>query len=161
MAPSRVADRVVDWVAVAAFSGMFLCVLAQVVFRYFLGEPLVWSDELARYLFIWASFLGWIVAARRGSHLAIDMLATRLPARGRALVRIAGALCGVAFAALLVWYGWRIMLRNLDVETTTLFFSQGVVYAIVPAAALAVGLYALADLVAGWRALAAGPGSRA
>ena len=52
---------------------MFACVLGQVVFRYFLGEPLVWSDELARYLFVWASFLGWIIAARRRSHLAIDM----------------------------------------------------------------------------------------
>ena len=78
MVSARVVDRVVDGVAVAAFSGMFLCVLAQVVFRYFLGEPLTWSDELARYLFVWASFLGWIVAARRRSHLAIDMAATRL-----------------------------------------------------------------------------------
>ena len=161
MVPVRVVDRVVDWVAVAAFSGMFLCVLGQVVFRYFLGEPLVWSDELARYLFIWASFLGWIIAARRGSHLTIDMVAMRLPSRGAAALRIVGALCGLAFAGLLVWYGWRIMLRNLDVDTTTLFFSQGVVYAIVPVAAFAVGLYALADLVAGWRALAAGAEARA
>ena len=161
MAAVRVVDRVVDWVAVAAFSGMFACVLAQVFFRYFLGEPLVWSDELARYLFIWASFLGWIIAARRGSHLTIDMLATRLAPRGRAAVRAFGALCGIAFAALLVWYGWRITLRNLDVDTTTLFFTQGVVYAIVPVAALAVGLYAIADLVAAWRALGAGREARA
>ena len=157
----RVVDRVVDWVAVAAFTGMFGCVLAQVVFRYFLGEPLVWSDELARYLFVWASFLGWIVAARRRSHLAIDMAATRLSSRGRAVLRIVGALCGIAFAALLVWYGWRIMVRNLDVDTTSLFFSQGVVYAIVPVAAFAVGIYAIADLVAAWRALGDRAGARA
>ena len=151
MAASRVVDRVVDWVAVAAFAGMFACVLGQVVFRYFLGAPLVWSDELARYLFVWASFLGWIIAARRRSHLSIDMLTTRLPAHGGAALRALGALCGIAFAALLVFYGWRIAARNLDVDTTTLFFSQGVVYAIVPIAALAVGLYAIADLRAALR----------
>ena len=122
MTRARVVDRLVDWVAVAAFAGMFACVLAQVVFRYFLGAPLVWSDELARYLFVWASFLGWILAARRRSHLSIDMLATKLPPRGQAVVRAFGAMCGVAFAALLVFYGWRITARNLDVETTTLFF---------------------------------------
>jgi TRAP-type C4-dicarboxylate transport system permease small subunit len=154
MTPARVVDRLVDWVAVAAFAGMFSCVLAQVLFRYFLGAPLVWSDELARYLFVWASFLGWILAARRRSHLSIDMLATKLPARGQAALRMLGALAGVSFAGLLVFYGWRIMLRNLDVDTTTLFFSQGVVYAIVPVAALAVGLYALADLRAALRAYA-------
>jgi len=153
VAATRWIDRVVDGVAVAAFAGMFACVLGQVVFRYFLGEPLVWSDELARYLFVWASFLGWIIAARRRSHLVIDMAATRLSPRGQALLRIVGALAGVAFAALLVWYGWRIAARNLDVETTTLFFSMGVVYAIVPVAAVAVGLYAVADARAAWRAV--------
>jgi TRAP-type C4-dicarboxylate transport system permease small subunit len=148
------AARAIDLLAIAAFTGMFLCVIAQVVFRYFLGSPLVWSDELARYLFVWASFLGWIIAARRRSHLSIDMAVARLAPRGRAALRLVGALAGVAFAALLVFYGWRITARNLDVETTTLFFSMGVVYAMVPVAALAVGLYAIADGLAAWRSLA-------
>lgn len=154
---SRGIDRAVDAAAVVAFAGMFACVLGQVVFRYFLGDPLVWSDELGRYLFVWASFLGWIIAARRRSHLSIDTAATRLGPRGSATLRIVGALAALAFASILVWYGGQIARRNLDVETTTLFFSMGAVYAIVPAAALAVGLYALADLRAAWRAwLAAG-----
>ena len=147
----RLIDRAVDVAAIAAFAGMFACVLGQVGFRYVLGDPLVWSDELARYLFVWASFLGWIIAARRRSHLSIDTVMLRLAPRGQAALRVVGALAGIAFAAVLVVYGWRITQRNLDVETTTLFFSQGVVYAIVPVAAVAVALYALAylSLVAG------------
>ncbi|HET9338564.1 MAG TPA: TRAP transporter small permease [Casimicrobiaceae bacterium] len=156
MTTARWIDRVVDGVAIAAFAGMFACVLGQVLFRYFLGSPLTWSDELARYLFVWASFLGWIIAARRRSHLSIDMAASRAGPRGRAVLRLVGALAGLAFAGLLVFYGWRITARNLDVETTTLFFTMGVVYAMVPAAALAVGLYAIADGLAAWRALARG-----
>lgn len=156
MTTVRSIDRVVDAVAIAAFAGMFACVLGQVLFRYFLGSPLTWSDELARYLFVWASFLGWIIAARRRSHLSIDMAASRAGPRGRAVLRLVGALAGLAFAGLLVFYGWRITARNLDVETTTLFFTMGVVYAMVPAAALAVGLYAIADALAAWRALARG-----
>jgi TRAP-type C4-dicarboxylate transport system permease small subunit len=156
----RVADRTVDALAIAAFTGMFLCVLGQVVFRYCLGDPLVWSDELGRYLFVWASFLGWIIAARRRSHLSIDMAATRVGPRGRALLRLVGALAAIAFAALLGWYGWRIAVRNADVDTTTLFFSMGVVYAIVPVAAAAVGLYAFADARGALRLLVS-PGARA
>ena len=151
-------DRVVDGAAIAAFAGMFACVLAQVGFRYFLGDPLVWSDELARYLFVWASFLGWIIAARRRSHLSIDMAAARLAPRGQAALRLVGALAAIAFAAVLLFYGWRITERNLDVDTTTLFFPMGVVYAIVPLAALAVGLYALADARAAMRAFLLAPG---
>lgn len=158
---TRWVDRAVDGLAVTAFVGMFACVFGQVIFRYFLGSPLVWSDELARYLFVWASFLGWIVAARRRSHLSIDMASTRLGPRGNAVLRLIGSLAGIVFAAILVFYGWRIMQRNLDVETTTLFFPVGVVYAIVPFAAIAVGLYALADLRNAFRTFAPTPESPA
>ena len=152
---SRGIDRAVDAVAVAAFAGMFACVISQVFFRYFLDDPLVWSDELGRYLFVWASFLGWIIAARRRSHLSIDMVATRLGPRGKAVLRAIGALAAIAFAGILAWYGVQIARRNLDVETTTLFFSMGAVYAIVPIAAVAVGVYALVDLRAALRSFMA------
>ncbi len=142
---TQIAGRAIDTLAIVLFAAMFACVLGQVVFRYFLGSPLTWSDELARYLFVWCAFLGWIVAARKRSHIGIAMVGERLPPRGRALFHFAGALAAIAFAAILAWYGTRIMLRNLDVETVALFFSIGVVYAIVPLAALAVGLHALAD----------------
>lgn len=144
-------DRLVDLAAMVAFSAMFGCVLAQVFFRYVLNDPLVWSDELARYLFVWTAFLGWIIAARRRSHLSIGMLVAKLPPRAAAACRVAGALVAVAFAGVLGWYGWRIMVRNLDVDTTALPLSMGVVYAIVPLAALAVALYALADARAALR----------
>jgi TRAP-type C4-dicarboxylate transport system permease small subunit len=139
------AERVVDALAVATFTGMFLCVLVQVVLRYGFDRPLVWSDELARYLFVWCAFLGWIVAARRRSHLAISVVADKLSPRGQAAFALAGAVANVAFCTILVWYGVQITRRNLDIDTVALFFTFGFVYAIVPVAALAVALYALAE----------------
>ena len=146
------AARAVDIIAIATFAGMFACVLGGVGFRYFLGDPLTWSDELARYLFVWCSFLGWIVAARRRSHLAIGSLPERASPRVRALLALFGAAAALAFAAVLAWHG-RDRARNLDVDTTTLFFTMGIVYAIVPLAAIAVGLHAIADARTAWRAL--------
>lgn len=144
-AVARVAARVVDTLAVVTFAGMFACVLAQVVLRYFFGSPLTWSDELARYLFVWCAFIGWVIAARRRSHLGVALVVERAPPRIAALLHFTGALASVAFAGVLLWYGLQIAGRNADVETVTLFFTLGVVYAIVPAAALAVGLCAIAD----------------
>jgi TRAP-type C4-dicarboxylate transport system permease small subunit len=137
--------RAVDGLAIATFTAMFACVLAQVVFRYFFGDPLVWSDELARYLFIWCSFLGWVIAARKRSHLSVSIMADRLASSGRALATLLGAVAAIAFAALLVYYGVRITARNWDVETTSLAMPMGVVYAIVPVAAAAVAFHAFAD----------------
>jgi TRAP-type C4-dicarboxylate transport system permease small subunit len=149
------AARAVDLMAIATFSGMFACVLGQVGFRYFLGNPLTWSDELARYLFVWCAFLGWIIAARRRNHLAIGSLPERASPRIRAALALLAAAAALAFAAVLAFYGTRIALRNVDVDTTTLFFTMGVVYAIVPLAAIAVGLHALADGRSALRALSA------
>ena len=141
------ATRVVDALAIASFTGMFLCVLAQVILRYVFDRPLVWSDELARYLFVWCAFLGWIVAARRRSHLAIGVFADRCEPRGRALFALAASAAALIFAAVLFAYGIQIAARNLDIGTVALFFSFGFVYAIVPVAALAVGVYAIADAI--------------
>jgi len=152
----RMAARAVDVAAIVVFTAMFGCVIAQVVFRYFLGDPLVWSDELARYLLVWCAFLGWVIAARRRSHLAVSMLESRLGPRGRGALGFVGALAALLFSAMLGWQGWRIAARNLDVDTTTLFFTFGVVYAIVPLACLLVGLHALADARAALRRLVGG-----
>ena len=150
----RYAERTIDALAITLFVAMFGCVLGQVVFRYFLGSPLVWSDELARYLFVWCAFLGWIVAARKRSHLGIAVVVERLGPRGAAALRLVGALAAVTFAGVLVYYGTRITLRNVDVDTVALFFTIGAVYVIVPLAGVAVGIYALADAWAAAGALA-------
>jgi len=157
---ASLAARAVDALAIATFTGMFACVLGQVVCRYFFGDPLTWSDELARYLFVWCSFLGWVIAARRRSHLAIGSLPQRASPRVRAALALFAAVAAVAFAAVLTFYGTRIALRNFDVETTTLFFTMGALYAIVPLAAISVGLHALADALAAvraWSAASAAP----
>lgn len=146
--------RLTDIAAIILFAAMFLCVLAQVFFRYFLGNPLVWSDELSRYLFVWVSFLGWVIAARKRSHLTVSVFDGRLGPRGRAVLKLVGAVAAILFAVLLAWQGWRIAMRNMDVETTTLAVSAGVIYLIVPVAAILVGLYAASDLVRAVRVFA-------
>jgi hypothetical protein len=53
-------------------------VAAQVFFRYVLNHSLFWSEELARYILVWLTFLGASVAYRRGVHPRIDLFVSRL-----------------------------------------------------------------------------------
>src|SRR5438874_13455994 len=108
MVLARAATRVVDALAIATFAGMFACVLAQVVLRYGFDRPLVWSDELARYLFVWCAFLGWIVAARRRSHLTIGVISDRCGPPGRGLFGLAASAAPRAVALLLCGSAMRI-----------------------------------------------------
>jgi len=141
----RAAERIIDAAAIVAFTCIFLCVFLQVILRYVFNNPMTWSEELARYLFIWCAFLGWIVAARRRSHLAITVVGDRLAPRGQAAFALVGALATLAFCGVLGFYGVQITRRNVDIDTVALFFTFAAVYAVVPIAAAAVGLHALAD----------------
>lgn len=131
--------------AVLLFIAMVSLVLAQVVARKFF-EPLVWSEELARYLFIWVSFIGWVIATERRTHVAIGFVGERAsPATARVLGVFTDA-ATLVLMALLIYYGVRIVDNNRDVETVTLFFSYALVYAAVPVAALAIAAITLARL---------------
>src|SRR5207302_151901 len=46
---------------------------AQVAARYVLGDPLIWSEEAARYLFVWVSMIGAALAIREGGHFGLDI----------------------------------------------------------------------------------------
>ena len=142
----RVVERVVDGMAIAAFCGIFLCVLVQVVFRYAFNSPLTWSEELARYLFIWCAFLGWIVASRRNSHLAMTFLTDRFPRGGRIALAGLVQLATLVFAWLLGTRGLTLVRNNWDVENVAVPFNLGVVYLIEPIAATFIAMYALMAL---------------
>jgi TRAP-type C4-dicarboxylate transport system permease small subunit len=52
---------------------------AQVVTRYVLGDSLIWSEEAARYLFVWVSMIGAALALREGGHFGLDILIRPMP----------------------------------------------------------------------------------
>ncbi len=72
-------ERVADGLMIALFLLIFALVLAQVVFRYVLNDPLVWSEELARLAFVWVAMLAWSLGLRRRSHIAVTVFGDALP----------------------------------------------------------------------------------
>ena len=69
-------------------SVMTLVVFLQVVFRYVLGRPLDWSEEMARYLFVWLSVLGAALGVQKGGHFGLDFFRRMLPGPGKRFIRI-------------------------------------------------------------------------
>jgi TRAP-type C4-dicarboxylate transport system permease small subunit len=143
---ARVANRVVDWLAITLFIAMCALVLGQVVARKLL-DPLVWSEELARYIFIWVCFLGWVIGSRNNSHLAADFLFTRVSPRVRAVFHLVCEIGALVLGAILLRYGFKLVQNNWDVDTITLFFNYGFVYAIVPASAVMMVAIAINNIV--------------
>jgi TRAP-type C4-dicarboxylate transport system permease small subunit len=129
----------VDVLAIVLFLLMLVLVIASVVLRA-AGDPLIWGDELTRYLFVWVALLAWSIAARRKSHIAIYLFVEMLPRRVRFGLEMATHAAVVLFALIMVVQGVRMTIRNLDIETITLFFTFAVVYAAAPVAGVLVAL---------------------
>lgn len=144
----KTAERILDAVAVGLFAAMFGAIVLQIVLRYAFNTPLVWTDEVASYLFVWVSFLGWAMATRKRIHIGIGLVADRLPARGRRLLRAFWCVATIAFAILLLVVGVVAVRRNADVQMVSLDFALWPVYAVVPIAAALLVLYGVRDLLA-------------
>lgn len=149
---------VVRVIAEAAIVLLFLAMVAsamgQVLARYVFNVPLRWSEEMARYLFIWLSFLGaWLAWARR-DHLGIDLLLESLPERAAQVLRILVELAVLTFAALSMYYGQRILAISAGQPSAVLRIPMAWVYA---AFYVGMALVVLETLV-GWleRALRVG-----
>ena len=62
---------------------MVILVFGNVVLRYAFNLGMTMSEELSRFLFVWLTFLGAIVAFREHGHLGVDMVVSRLPPSGK------------------------------------------------------------------------------
>jgi TRAP-type C4-dicarboxylate transport system permease small subunit len=96
-------------VAGALISGISICVLFQVIFRYLLKSPLAWSDEMSRYLLVWMVFVGAAVATDRLSHFHMDVIRQFIPASFSRHVDIGVLLAMFVFAASIAIFGVQIL----------------------------------------------------
>src|SRR5579884_2697295 len=99
-------DRAIGAVVepVAAFLVLVeVVILAAGVFtRYVLGNPLVWSDELATIIFLWLAMLGSVVAYRRGEHISLSVLVRRASPRMRRVLETISSVVTAVFVIELV-----------------------------------------------------------
>jgi TRAP-type C4-dicarboxylate transport system permease small subunit len=67
-------DRAINWALAVLMAVMVVVISLQVWYRFVLNNPLDWSEELGRYVFVWISFLGSAAGVRYQVHLGIDVL---------------------------------------------------------------------------------------
>ena len=103
-----------------------ICILfAGVVSRYVFDSPLMWTDELANFLFLWLSMLGTVVALRRGEHMRLTTFVNSLrPQWGRWLGTV-GALVVIVFVLEILLPAAQYLEVQQSTELITLSISDG------------------------------------
>lgn len=86
------------YICVFLMSFMTLLIFVQVVMRYVFNNSLSWSEELARYVFIWLIYIGISYGCKLRKHIKIDAALYLFPKKVRPYVVLIGDLLFIAFA---------------------------------------------------------------
>jgi tripartite ATP-independent transporter DctM subunit len=95
---------------------------AGVISRYALGAPLIWSDDLARFLFLWLSMLGAVIALHRSEHMRLSVLAARVSPATRDWLEAVSSLIVLLFLLLLLLPGY----AEVDMQRVVTIDSLGI-----------------------------------
>ena len=141
-------DRLLTWVCVVLFAVLVVDVTWQVFARQVLDQPSTWSEELAKYLFIWLGlFASALVFGERG-HIAVDFAVKKLPAKAQVVVSVLIQLSILVFTALvLVWGGARVVDLAWEQNLTGLPVNVGPLYLALPISGVLIALYTVYHLV--------------
>jgi TRAP-type C4-dicarboxylate transport system permease small subunit len=129
---------------------MVVMVFGNVVLRYGFNSGITVSEEVSRWLFVWMTFLGAIVAVREHGHLGTDMLIAKLPTWGKKLCLVVAHVLMLFASYLLLTGSWQQTLINWDVSAPTTGASVAIFYVVGVVFGVSAIVFLLYDL---WRAL--------
>lgn len=142
--------RWLEWAMALALGLMVILVFGNVVLRYGFNAGISVSDELSRWLFVWVTFMGAVVALNDKAHLGTDMLVGKLGPRGRKLC-LALTYGLMLYASWLLFSGaWQQVQINWSSTSAVMEVSMSWFYASGMAFAVLGGLIILRDL---WKLL--------
>ena len=135
--------RLAEGVLVLMLCAMVVMVFGNVVLRYGFNSGITVSEELSRWLFVWMTFLGAVVALRRHGHLGTDSLVSRLPVRGKKVCLGASHLLMLYMCWLMARGGWQQAVINAGTSSAVMeasmawFYASIVVFALTGAVIIA------------------------
>ena len=99
-------SRLLSWLLVFSVGILVVPVSLQIFSRYTALIPsYIWTEEMARFLFVWMVMIGAMIGVRDGAHFEVDVW-PQLGPRANALLRIVSGLFILGFALVFVWGGW-------------------------------------------------------
>ena len=130
----KILDHLEENILIASYLVVIPILTAQVISRYVLGHSLSWSEELARYIFIWQIWLGSSYCVQKNRHIRIDIFTHKLPKGAKNVFETFVAIVSIAFLIFLTFKGIKIvqMVSRMGQTSAALKLPMSYVYACIP-----------------------------
>jgi TRAP-type C4-dicarboxylate transport system permease small subunit len=151
----KFADNFEEYFVVWSLAIMTALVFVQIVMRYVFHSSLSWSEEIARYIFLWLSWIGASYAVKERAHFRVEMLANVLKGRARKIFELAVLFVWFLFSFFLTWYGTALVMFLMDTGqvSTAIQLPMSLTYASVP---VGCGLMSIRLIVEIWKIIKGG-----
>ncbi|MCK0110642.1 TRAP transporter small permease [Ornithinimicrobium sp. F0845] len=142
-------DKVLQWASVILFALLVVVVVWQVFTRQVLDSPSAWTEEMARYTFVWVGLFATALVFSERGHIAVDFVVKKLSPSRQKAVAVFVQLAIIFFAVVVLVYGgiraasgaWNQSLSALPTQV-------GVMYLAMPICGAMITFYAIYHLQA-------------
>ncbi|KJS21315.1 MAG: hypothetical protein VR72_11240 [Clostridiaceae bacterium BRH_c20a] len=102
-----------EWFCSLGFILATALMFINVVLRYVFKAGLPWSEELIRYLIIWATFIGIGLNARKNAHVSIDFFAAFLSKKNQRYMTLFADLVSIVFCVMMIFYSFETVSKQM------------------------------------------------
>ena len=145
---ARLFIKTVEWLLIALLGLMVVLVFGNVVLRYGFNSGLVFSEEVSRFIFMWLTLLGALLAMHQRAHLGMNSVIAALPVPGQRVVRFIADLLMLACCAMLAWGTWQQVVLGMADQAPVTGIPMGIVFSALLVCSVGMALMLLHGL---WR----------
>lgn len=118
----------IDWFTGILTGLMVFFVFLNVILRTLFNSGLTWSEEIARYLFVYVTYIGAISAMRSKAHIGVDTLVSRVKPNMQLILYTISQLMIIGLMVILVLGSLKMVLQNMQSRTAALGIPYSVLY---------------------------------
>ncbi|MGE0085475.1 MAG: TRAP transporter small permease [Desulfococcaceae bacterium] len=148
---SQTVNRCTEFLLFVLGISMALIVALQVFSRYVLNHSLFWSEELARFLLVWLSFLGASSAYHRGVHPGVDVFFVRMPQSLQKISLILVHTVSLSLFGIMIFFGCRFAWFVRAQISPALLMPKWIIMSIIPISGALLALHGLSFLMSAFR----------
>lgn len=138
-----IVDRIVKVLVVISFTVLIAACVLQVFTRFVLNNSLSWTEELARYAFIWANLTGAAICVRSQSHATVTAITDNLPRKAQVVLKLFVYVIIMAISVILIRYGSQVAWAGRFQPSPALKVNMALINAAVPVSALCIFVHSL------------------
>nr|WP_263324660.1 TRAP transporter small permease subunit [Neobacillus sp. Marseille-Q6967] len=143
----KMLEKIQLTIGVISLSIFFIAIIIQIVTRH-LGIPVIWTEEVANYTFIWSVFMGASVMLNRKEHFSFDFLLQKLKGVSKTTLNIVIDTIVLLFAVALFYYGIEAVQNFWNYNWVSLpQLKMGYVWISIPITGLTMAIYSLNHLI--------------